>query len=166
MLKALRKADDLLNAVFVYLSVALLVIIIISTSTQVFTRYILNASLSGTDEVARFAFIWMSMMGASICVRNHGHAVVSILNDALKSKPCAQKTHEILIQLLIIIGSLVLLIYGIQLVGMTGTQKSAGLGIPMSYTYACIPFGALGMIVNGIVNIVDTIAVMKGGADK
>lgn len=166
MLKTLRKADDMLNSVFTYLSVVLLVIIIISTSIQVFTRYILNASLSGTDEVARFAFIWMSMMGASICVRNNGHAVVSILNDALKRKPRTQKSHEILIQALIVIGSLVLLVYGVKLVGATGAQRSAGLGIPMSYTYACVPFGALGMIINGIVNIVDAIAAMKGGTSK
>ena len=55
---------------------------------------------------------------------------------------------------------------GFNLVQMTAKQRSAGLGIPMSYTYACIPVGALGMVINAIANIVDDIKMIKGGTDK
>ena len=85
MLNIMKKANAMLNKVFTGLSVVLLAVVIVATALQVFTRYIMNASLSGTDEVARFAFVWMSMMGASLCVRNHGHAVVSVLNDSLRN---------------------------------------------------------------------------------
>ena len=95
MLNIMKKANAMLNKVFTGLSVALLAVVIVATALQVFTRYIMNASLSGTDEVARFAFVWMSMMGASLCVRNHGHAVVSVLNDSLRNKPKAQAIHSV-----------------------------------------------------------------------
>lgn len=163
MLNILKKIDNLFNNIFAYCSVLLLIVVIVTTTVQVFTRYILNASLSGTDEVARFAFVWMSMMGASICVRNHSHAVVSVLSDLLKKKPNLQKAHDVLIQVLIIVGAMALLIYGMQLVMATGAQRSAGLGIPMSFSYACVPVGAFGMVVNGIVNIIEDIVEMKGG---
>lgn len=166
MRNILRKIDDLFNRFYMGLSVVLLMVVIVATTIQVFTRYVMNASMSGTDEIARFAFVWMSMMGASICVRTHGHAVVSILNDALKRKPEVQKGHDLIIQILIVAGALVLLIYGIQLVQMTGRQRSAGLGISMAYTYACIPVGAFGMVINGLTNIVDDVAEMRGGTQE
>ena len=153
MLNIMKKANAILNKVFTGLSVALLAVVIVATALQVFTRYIMNASLSGTDEVARFAFVWMSMMGASLCVRNHGHAVVSVLNDSLKNKPKAQAIHSVAVQILIMIGAAVLVVCGIQLVIATGEQSSAGLGIPISYTYACIPVGGAGMVINSLVNI-------------
>lgn len=159
----LKKVADFVNKAFMFVSVILLVVVIISTSIQVFTRYIMNASLSGTDEVARFVFVWMSMLGASICVRTYGHAVVSILNDSLKSKIKLQKSHDIFIQILMLIGAFVLFRYGITLVQMTAKQRSAGLGIPMSYTYACIPVGAFSMLLNGLVNIIEDIKMIKGG---
>lgn len=165
MLNNLKKLNDIFNKLYMSLSVVLLAVVIVATAIQVFTRYIMNASMSGTEEAARFAFVWMSMMGASICVRTHGHAVVSILNDALKRKPEIQKSHDLIIQVLIVAGALVLLIYGIQLVQMTGRQRSAGLGISMAYTYACIPVGALGMVINGLTNIADDIAGLKGGTE-
>ena len=70
----LRKVDDFFNKAYMGVSVILLIVVIVATTIQVFTRYIMNASLSGTDEVARFAFVWMSMLGASICVRTYGHS--------------------------------------------------------------------------------------------
>ena len=115
MLNIMKKANAMLNKVFTGLSVALLAVVIVATALQVFTRYIMNASLSGTDEVARFAFVWMSMMGASLCVRNHGHAVVSVLNDSLRNKPKAQAIHSVAVQILIMIGAAVLVVCGIQL---------------------------------------------------
>ena len=162
-MQVIRKIDNAMNNVYLYISVVLLAVVIVATGVQVFTRYIMNASLSGTDEVARFAFVWMSMMGASLCVRQYGHAVVSILNDSLKKHFKAQKMHDIIIQLLMLVAALFLLVYGIELVISTHGQTSAGLGIPMSFTYACIPFGAFGMVINGIVNILDNIAgIVKG----
>ena len=65
MQNIIKKADALLNKAFTGLSVILLAVVIVATALQVFTRYIMNASLSGTDEVARFAFVWMSMMAVS-----------------------------------------------------------------------------------------------------
>ena len=140
MLNIMKKANAMLNKVFTGLSVVLLAVVIVATALQVFTRYIMNASLSGTDEVARFAFVWMSMMGASLCVRNHGHAVVSVLNDSLRNKPKAQAIHSVAVQILIMIG-----------------------GIPISYTYACIPVGGAGMVINSLVNILEEISCRKGG---
>ena len=150
----LRKIDDFFNKAYMGVSVILLIVVIAATTIQVFTRYIMNASLSGTDEVARFAFVWMSMLGASI------------LNDSLKSKVKLKKSHDLMIQVLIFIGAFVILKYGFTLVQMTAKQRSAGLGIPMSYTYACIPVGALGMVINAVANIVDDIKMIKGGTDK
>ena len=155
-----------MNKAFVYVSVALLAVVIISTSIQVFTRYIMNASLSGTDEVARFVFVWMSMLGASVCVSTHGHAAVSVLNDFLKGRSKLYKYHCVLIEALMVIGAAVIVIYGTKLAIYTSAQKSAGLGIPISFTYACLPVGGVGMILNGILNIIEAFLGEEGGEEK
>ena len=49
----------------------------------VFYRYVLNASLAWSDEVAILAFIWTIFLFSSALVRDFGHVRVALLLDAL-----------------------------------------------------------------------------------
>lgn len=148
------KLDDFINRVYQLTAVVLLTGIIVASSLQVVTRYILNASMTGTEEFARYCFVWMNMLGASLCVRYGSHAVVSILNNKLSGKK--KHIHDMVIHSLIILLALILTIEGFRMIGYTMVQPSPTLHIPMGCIYASVPVGGAGMMINAIRNIYES----------
>ena len=69
---------------FVQLSLMTFVIIL-----QVFYRYVLGSSLSWSEESARFLFIWVVMLGASMGVKEGFHVAVTLFVF------CKRKMHII-----------------------------------------------------------------------
>ena len=49
------------------------------TFAQVVTRYVLNDPLIWSEELARYLFVWVSMIGAALAVRNGGHFGLDLL---------------------------------------------------------------------------------------
>ena len=156
MLNTFRKTCSLLDKLFSWVAVLLLAVIIVASSLQVFTRYVMNASMIGTEELARFCFIWMSMLGGSICVGKSAHPAVTFIGDMLHG--VSKKALGIFIQILIILCSLIFVYYGYRMFRVTGSQLSPTLGVRMSWVYLAIPIGGAGMILNALLNIFTAIA--------
>jgi TRAP-type C4-dicarboxylate transport system permease small subunit len=119
---------------------------------QVFFRYVLNYSLSWTEEVGRYSFVWLTFVGAALCVRNDSHIGLDIMTTKL-SRP-----KQFALLMLVDIGTMALLIFLIYQGGLitlkTTRQVSAALHIPMSVFYFSIPLGAFLMLVNTVRNFV------------
>lgn len=163
MLSALRKVCGLINRAYTYAAVLFLAAIIVASSLQVFTRYALNASMVGTEEFARFCFIWMSMLGGCVCVAKGAHPAITILSDLLGSVP--RRVLDIFIHILIILCSFIFLYHGSKMVAVTVNQFSPTLGIGMYLVYLSLPVGGAGMILNALVRIIDQIHSFRGGED-
>ncbi len=59
-----------------YIAVVALAVTIILLSLQVFFRYVLNASLTWSEEVSRFTYVWFVYLGVSMAVRSKDHVRV------------------------------------------------------------------------------------------
>ncbi|OUQ15401.1 hypothetical protein B5E84_14995 [Lachnoclostridium sp. An14] len=151
MNRAIYKICEWINKIYEGMALILLVAMTIALALQVFTRYILEASMAGTEEFARYAFIWVIMLGASICTRTGGHATVTILNDHLKGN--VKKVHQLIIEILVMICCLVLLRYGFTMIEVSAKSHTPTLGIPTCVVYASLPVGCFGMIVGTVSNI-------------
>lgn len=164
MVKNLNILNERVLKVCQYVAVVLTFIIIVSTSVQVFTRFILGSSLIGTEEVARYSFIWASMLGAAICVKNFSHATVSFVPDNLKGK--AKKFQGCIVQILIMILSLIFIVQGYNMVMVTFKQLSPTLRIPMWLIYLSIPVGGVAMLLASVCNFLNIIVEKNdGGAE-
>ena len=161
----IKKLNQAVDAVYMSISILLLIILVIASALQVFTRYVLNNSLVGTEEVARYCFIWMSMLGGSVCVGRWAHSTVSILSDALPKM--GKKILFIIISLLIIVSAYIFVSGGIEMFVAAGNQLTPTMRIPKCLIYLCVPLGGAGMALHSIEHILVTVQELtkpeKGG---
>lgn len=159
-----KKAVDIVNSAFLWVSIALLIVVMVASILQVFTRTVLNNAMVGTEEVARYAFIWVSFLGSSLGISKFSHPTVDMLNNALTGKK--KHIHTILTQLCVIAFGVILMIHGGRVVSVVLKQLSPTLRLPMAYVYGACPTGGLGIILNAILVIFSRIEMIrKGGAE-
>lgn len=146
------KIADRINRVMECLGMVVLVVLVIATSLQVFTRYVLNSSLSWTDELSRYCFIWASMIGAAVAAYKGTHAAVDVLVQNFTGK--VKTVHKTIVYLIVIYVCIVLTIEGFQAVKMVGMQRSTAMHIPMSYVYASLPVNCIIIVVQSALSII------------
>ncbi|MCR8551042.1 TRAP transporter small permease [Salipiger sp. P9] len=104
---------------------------------QIFMRYVMGASLSWSEELARYCFIWMSYIGVAYAVRRNVSIATTVLADALPSRGL-RLAVSLFAHIVFAAFALLVVSQGITLVQKISGfgQKSASLGLPMAYVYA------------------------------
>lgn len=149
--KYLKAAGNIIDQFFLYLGVFLMTILFISCLLQVFTRYVLNNSLSWTEEISRYSFVWVSLIGAVLATSQKAHCVVTVLDGVFKGR--SKQIQQIFIMVCILLGGLVMLTQGIKMVQATIKTLSVHLKIPMGYVYLAVPVSGFGITVHALVSL-------------
>jgi TRAP-type C4-dicarboxylate transport system permease small subunit len=126
-----------------YLMVIFLAAMSIIIFVQVIARYIFNDSLSWSEEIARYLFIWLTYPAISYGVKVNGHIRVDAFLLVLP-KPL-KKLWRILSNLLFLTFSCLVVWFGVEVSGkiMMSGQQTPAVGLPMWFVYAAVPFGFL-----------------------
>ena len=119
---------------------------------QVIYRYALTQPLYWSEEVARYLFVWISIVGAALGLQKRGHFGLDLFYKMLPNK--GRRFLEFIIYLLMGVVVLVILVQGISLVEKTSLQESPAMGISMGWAYACLPVGAALMAIHLLVIII------------
>ncbi|EGY76342.1 TRAP transporter small permease [Peptoniphilus indolicus] len=136
------KLNNLITKVLKILIITVFLALIISCVLQVFTRFILNSSLSWTEELARYSFIWANLLGAALCTKNKSNATVSVVIENINEKN--RKKLSLIINILTILIGTILIVFGSKVAWAVRTQLSPALRISMAFVYMAAPiFGAL-----------------------
>ncbi|WP_234186709.1 TRAP transporter small permease [Shinella sp. NM-101] len=103
--------------------------------TQIFMRYVMQSSLSWSEELARYFFIWMTYLGIAYAVRKDAHIRVTMGVELLSHR--WQIAVRILTHIIFAAFAFFVMYQGWFLVEKTLRfgQKSASLGIPMGIIY-------------------------------
>lgn len=121
---------------------ALMGFIILPVSLQIISRYTgLIPRYIWTEEIARFCFVWIVMIGAMIAVRDDSHFDVDILPQP-KSKS-AQGIRNLIVHVFIAIMALFFSFYGFQFAQFGFAQSSEMSGINMASIYVSFPLAGL-----------------------
>ena len=119
-------------------------IMMIACALQVFSRYVLPYPLSWTEEVARYAFIWWSFLGAAYVVRLNGHLGMDVLVNILPQR------IGVLLQRFVFIITLAFMIIvtieGVRIVQVQSGQSGVMVPISMGWIYGVVPFTGFIMV--------------------
>lgn len=124
------------------LLVASLVFTVILIFVQVIMRYVFNNSLSWSEELARYIFIWQIWLGTGVGIRMKEQIRVEIL--VKKLSPAKAKWLNAIALTILLAFCVFLVINGYQLVMKIAGRNalSTALKIPLSYVYLSLPFSS------------------------
>jgi len=112
-------------------------ILIIPVTLQIVSRYTqLIPSWIWTEELSRFLFVWMVMLGAMVGVREHTHFEVDVWPEL---GPRANALLRIVSGLGVLVFALVFVWWGIQFVRFGWDQTSELADLPMPFIFAAWP---------------------------
>ena len=133
----MRKFIDGYYRLLNWLLVASVAILIVPVSLQIFSRLTaLIPSYIWTEEMARFFFIWMIMIGAMVGIRDSAHFDVDLWPELA---PRANALLRLVSNVFVLILALVFLWYGIQFVQFGWNQNSELAELPMPFIFVAWP---------------------------
>ena len=122
-----------------YLSVILFIILIVLCTMQVLFRFILNWSLSWTEELSRYVFIALVYSGGCMAVLQRKHVRVELIDNVL---PKDQKYwYDMAVNLICGVVTGLIAWNSVEVVqnAFYTQQVSSALYFPMGYIYLVIP---------------------------
>ena len=144
-MQVLNRILDLSEKALDAIMVLMMIVMGSSIFIQVFSRYVLNRPTGWSEEVARYLFIWIAMVGSAVVIRKRRHVDVTVLVDRLPRR--VRMITDLVCDLAVLSFLCVLLWVGIGLTGIANRQLSPALEVPMSFAYVAMPVGAFFMIV-------------------
>ncbi len=123
------------RSVMAMLSIDVLLVVL-----QVFTRYVLKSPLSWTEQVARYLFIWMMLLGIPIMFHRKIFMAFDLLQDALGPK--GKRILSLIITIAICVFAAFFFKSSLHLCLSTRGRRTAGIEIPLYFIYGAQPVSA------------------------
>ncbi|MFV0406997.1 MAG: TRAP transporter small permease [Propioniciclava sp.] len=129
----------------------LIAVLVANVLMQVLFRQVFRTPVTWTDEIARFAFLWMAMIASAVQVKRRAHFAVTLVSDRIRNK----KALNLVIYAVMLFAAVTLLVQGIRYTIMGLDKMASTVPMQMSWIYAAIPAGALLMTIFLVEMIVD-----------
>lgn len=160
----MKKIVDIYNTIESHVMVVALAFSTLLIFVQVVFRYVLNNSITWSEELARYIFIWLIWLGTSVSMKQKEHIRMDMLSNALHGK--AKVALDLFSNILMLVFCVFLVIYGWQLVAsmMTRGNLSVALRLPMWIVYLSLPFSQLIVALRVIGHMVGDVRKLTGKA--
>jgi TRAP-type C4-dicarboxylate transport system permease small subunit len=120
---------------------ALLAAMVLVIVAQVVFRYGLNVSLAWTEEVGRYLFVWICLLGASLGYRHGQHSGYESVVAAMPPK--AARWVMVGVDGLVAAFSIVLIVASRELIDAGMGQLTPATQFRIAYVYAAFPLSGL-----------------------
>ncbi len=122
-----------LKAVLVVMLAAMVVILVI----HIIFRYILNSSLTWSEELLKIMLVWFGMLSVSVLAARREHVSLVVFKNMMPKKLSDFLTK--FTQLITVLICVVVVVVGTNYVLETGARPTPALRMPYGYAYAAIP---------------------------
>jgi TRAP-type C4-dicarboxylate transport system permease small subunit len=133
-----------IDSVLEKLVLLILVLMLVSVVWQVFSRFVLRAPSTITDEVSSFSLIWVGLLGAAYAAGKNLHLAIDLIPEAVVKKS-QNLFNGIVFISITIFAFTVMIIGGFRLVQLSFQfgQTSATLKIPLGFIYMVVPISGV-----------------------
>ncbi|MFW5834264.1 MAG: TRAP transporter small permease [Pseudomonadota bacterium] len=136
--------------------------LVVPVAMQVLSRYTgLVPRYIWTEEIARFCFVWIIMIGAMIAVRDRTHFDVDLLPHA------RSRTLEVLsrlfVHLMIGLAGLMFLVWGYDFAVLGSRQRSEIASLPMLWIYIAWPVAGATWLLFLVEQVIDDLRFWRQG---
>jgi TRAP-type C4-dicarboxylate transport system permease small subunit len=139
----------------------LMTLLIIPVSMQILSRYTgLIPRYIWTEEIARFCFVWIILIGAMIAVRDGTHFDVDVLPRS--SSKMVEFASRMFVHLAILVMAMSFLIWGYDFGILGSRQRSEISGLPMLSIYIAWPIAGATWTLFTLEKMWDEIQTLKG----
>jgi TRAP-type C4-dicarboxylate transport system permease small subunit len=122
---------------------------------QVVLRFVGSAGFDGLEEVPRFLFVWLVMIGSAAAMQRGQHTVLDYFVNQLTPRGRALVLIAVNGAGIVLFATLIKL--SLILVPNAQLQTSAGLGLPLGWVYAAVPVGSALIILPMLVQILNAL---------
>jgi len=147
-----------------FLATCLMGAIIVPVTLQIFSRYIgLIPRYIWTEELARFCFIWIIILGATLAVRDGTHFEVDVLPTPPTSK--GEAIMRLIVYFFMLVFTYIFVRYGWSYAAFGYIQTSELTGINMVFIFGVYVVAGLTWVVFLAERIWVAIRVLRGDED-
>jgi TRAP-type C4-dicarboxylate transport system permease small subunit len=134
---------------------------------QVFSRYVLQSPSTVTDELARFLFIWVALLGGAYTLGQRRHLAIDLL-PMMTSGLARRAVNFGIIAAIALFAALIMVYGGLDLVSRTlqTGQVSPALRLPMGLIYIAIPLSGLCILYYCLTFLADLFREGRGPNDQ
>ena len=138
----MQTLNALIYRVLQFLLTALLAMMLIPVTLQIFSRFIdFIPRYIWTEEAARFCLIWLIMLGATIAVRDGTHFDVDVLPAPTTAR--GKAVSRIIIHVAMLLVALIFIAFGWRFALFGWEQNSEMTGINMLSIHAAWPLAGV-----------------------
>ncbi|WP_447556130.1 TRAP transporter small permease [Vreelandella sp. EE22] len=149
----INKVIDHFNRVVGWVLALLLITMTILIFWQVFARFVVGKPLYFSDEIARFAMIWLTFIGAGYAYRKGTLISVDLLLEYAGHRlGCILR---VIVVLCSAIFAIIIIKYGFDLVGRVANQTAPSTRVSMMWPYMAVPLGGVVILINSIALLID-----------
>lgn len=139
-MRAVTRSLELLDGALRWVAGICLFLMLALVLMQVALRYGGLGIPVFTEEVARYAMIWSTLLASAVAVREASHIRIGMVPDFLAQNwPAAGRVLGFLLDGITLAVVAILFWQGIEMVIFAAGQRSDGLRISLSYPYAALP---------------------------
>ena len=141
-----------------WLCIGLFAALVLIVVWQVFSRQVLNAPSTWSEELAKYVFIWLGLFGAALVFGERGHIAVDALVRKLPER--WQRWNAALGQIVIAAFAVLVLVYGgWQVSELAWNQSMPGLPLKVGWLYLALPLSGVLVLFYTVYHLV---AVVRG----
>jgi TRAP-type C4-dicarboxylate transport system permease small subunit len=147
----LKKIGELIDHLFNGLMAIALSVMCIIVFGNVLLRYLFNSGITWSEEVARYLFVWLVLLGSVMVLKDNGHLGVETV---IKMLPKPLKRTVYIVSNVIVLYILCLVVEGSwKMTVMNAHSYGPATGMPLSMIYGTGVVMGVGMVLVTLFNL-------------